>query len=627
LLLVQPAFGSALTNGVNGINVPAGLNGAGIFIGQIEPDRPGDPDVDNNAALINTTINPSGVFYRQPGPPMTFNATPNLATEISAHAEQVAGLMISNDPVLMGVSPNALLYSAGDNGTPPDVDPESAVTTQHVISQPFTLMRAVNMSFGNPLVGANILNGDQLLTQFVDWSARINDILYVVAGNEGTGGIPIPTDNYNGMTVAYSERISGVWRMVSTGNFFNEDANGDQRTSVSLIAPGDGFPMATLGTTSTTAPHPRGTSFATPQVTGAAALLHEYVNKQITAGTPRFDATGHQHEVMKAVLMNSADKLIDDGTVMVNGNAVPQGGLLGMQKTIVKRDGTSTFLNSDAYDDSPEGAGRFNPLDEQMGAGALNVTRAVQQLRPGRYQADSGAVPTIGWDYGHTNGQNDIQHYPISGNLTANNFISITLAWDREVEFANDANSNNMYDVGDTYRASTATFPRPDSDDLINNLDVFLLPAGSATIGSAVAESISAEGTLQHIFFQIPTTGEYEIWVRQFDADIPFGQNYALAWWYGVASPLLIAGDYNGDQVVDAQDYNVWRGGFGSTVTPGTGADGSGNGVVDAADYVVWRKAAAAGSGAGLASVPEPNSLMLFVMAAMLFGALTQRRK
>jgi hypothetical protein len=53
------------------------------------------------------------------------------------------------------------------------------------------------MSFGNPLVGMNTLNGDQLLTLFVDWSARAHDILYVVAGNEGTM-IPVPTDNFTG---------------------------------------------------------------------------------------------------------------------------------------------------------------------------------------------------------------------------------------------------------------------------------------------------------------------------------------------------------------------------------------------------------------------------------------------
>lgn len=85
-------------------------------------------------------------------------------------------------------------------------------------------------------------------------------------------------------------------------------------------------------------------------------------------------------------------------------------------------------------------------------------------------------------------------------------------------------------------------------------------------------------------------------------------------------------GDYKGDQVVDAQDYTVWRGGFGTSVTAGTGADGNGNGVIDAADYVIWRKGlAGAGSGASLASVPEPSA---FALCALIGGlAVCWRRR
>ena len=236
---------------------------------------------------------------------------------------------------------------------------------------------------------------------------------------------------------------------------------------------------------------------------------------------------------------------------------------------------------------------------------------------------DSGNVPAIGWDYGHTTGQNNIQHYPLSGSLTANSFISITLAWDRHVEFDNDVNANGMYDPGDTFQASTASFPTPDSDEFINDLEVYLVPKGSATINQAVAESISPDGTLEHIFFQIQTTDEYEIWVRQFDQEsFSASQDYALAWWYGVAPPLL-AGDYSGDEIVDSQDYSAWRGAFGNSGTEDTSADGNGNGVIDAGDYVVWRKnSVVSGSGSSLASVPEPSAICLaFVGVAVLLCA------
>ncbi len=322
--------------------------------------------------------------------------------------------------------------------------------------------------------------------------------------------------------------------------------------------------------------------------------------------------------------MNSADKLIDDGTVMVNGNAVPQGGLLGMTRTVIDQQGND-WLSSEAYGDGVQDGGGAIPLDDQMGAGHLNATRAVQQFSSGEYDADSGNVPLIGWDFGHTTGVNSTNVYPITGSLTADYFISVTLAWDRHVVFSNDANSNNRYDSGDTFQASASTDPQFDSDDLINNLALYLLPKGSAVIQDAVAASFAGGGTVQHLFFQIPTTGEYEIWVRQTENDVLGGEDYGLAWWYGTAPPLIVQGDYNGDQVVDAEDYTTWRGAYGDSVTPGTGADGNGNGIIDAADYTIWRKnLSGAGAGSGLAAVPEPTAMGL-VMVGLLIATVKRR--
>jgi hypothetical protein len=88
------------------------------------------------------------------------------------------------------------------------------------------------------------------------------------------------------------------------------------------------------------------------------------------------------------------------------------------------------------------------------------------------------------------------------------------------------------------------------------------------------------------------------------------------------ASGVVIPGDYNQDMVVDAADYAVWRGSFGSTrssVHDAPLADGNFNGVVDASDYVIWRKNFGnTGPGGGSiqfnAAVPEPASLLLFAM-------------
>ncbi|MEX2092948.1 MAG: hypothetical protein WD971_09745, partial [Pirellulales bacterium] len=75
----------------------------------------------------------------------------------------------------------------------------------------------------------------------------------------------------------------------------------------------------------------------------------------------------------------------------------------------------------------------------------------------------------------------------------------------------------------------------------------------------------------------------------------------------------ILAGDYNGDDVVDAADYTAWRDNLNSTNTlPNDMTPGS----VTMDDYTVWKNnfgavLPGAGGGSGLASVPEPGALIL----------------
>jgi hypothetical protein len=82
--------------------------------------------------------------------------------------------------------------------------------------------------------------------------------------------------------------------------------------------------------------------------------------------------------------------------------------------------------------------------------------------------------------------------------------------------------------------------------------------------------------------------------------------------------PAGVPGDYNGNGVVDAADYVLWREGGplqNEIDTPGT---------VNAADYTAWRSkfgnTSGAGSGLGSGSaVPEPATFALFLMSAIAF--------
>jgi hypothetical protein len=76
-----------------------------------------------------------------------------------------------------------------------------------------------------------------------------------------------------------------------------------------------------------------------------------------------------------------------------------------------------------------------------------------------------------------------------------------------------------------------------------------------------------------------------------------------------------VAGDHNGNGIVDAADYESWRATFGSTSM--LEADGNRSGTVDAADYVVWRDAlrqAGRAQSFAAAVAPESSSGMLAVI-------------
>jgi hypothetical protein len=92
-----------------------------------------------------------------------------------------------------------------------------------------------------------------------------------------------------------------------------------------------------------------------------------------------------------------------------------------------------------------------------------------------------------------------------------------------------------------------------------------------------------------------------------------------------VLDTVFVAGDYNGDGLVNISDYNYWRSTFGSTTS--LAADGNNDGVVDAADYVVWRNhAGGSGLGAGT-QVPEPGTFVLVISAGGVLLAGRRARK
>lgn len=240
---------------------------------------------------------------------------------------------------------------------------------------------------------------------------------------------------------------------------------------------------------------------------------------------------------------------------------------------------------------------QFISLDNQMGAGHLNVSRAVQQFSSGEY--DPGVVPSIGWDY-HTIGGSGARNEYVFDSDIGGGYLAVTLTWDRRTEHT----GGNTYHAGDQFFNQTL-------EQSLNNLDVYLMPANSDDLVlDAVWSSRTFEDNVEHIFFNNFAPGEYKLVVHHNTVGgIGDSQNYGIAWWFG-SGLSSNPGDFNGDGSVNAADYVVWRKNDGSSASYDEWVANFGN---------------TNGSGSTFGSVPEPNTSLLLIIAGVLLAGATSR--
>jgi hypothetical protein len=339
-------------------------------------------------------------------------------------------------------------------------------------------------------------------------------LFVAAAGNSGPGPdqVASPGSAYNNLSVAAlgpnPPYDRPAWFSSGGPNDYADPINGtknDARQVVDIAAPGEnlavawyggetggngatGLPMGPIGGPDFyTRGGVSGTSLAAPTVAGSAALLYDAAYDLFAGNADARDA-----RVMKAVLMNSADKTLGWN----NAQSTHPNGLGGVLTT--------------------------QGLDNRVGTGRLNLSTAYDQFLTGTTDVadilggNLGIVNDIGWDFGLVSSGLTNDYY-FESPLDAGSMFTATLTWFRDRRI-ND--SNSVFD--DSF------------DDL--NLELWSVEEGVPL--SLISESRSLYNESEHFSFALPFSGEYALRVRWqselFDRVADANQeSYGLAWWAG----------------------------------------------------------------------------------------------
>lgn len=225
------------------------------------------------------------------------------------------------------------------------------------------------------------------------------------------------------------------------------------------------------------------TSFSTPQVAGAAAIL-------IQAGL-RGDGGGDT---------NSAADLRTVKALLLNGAVKP-----------------ADWTNSTS-----------SPLDARYGAGVLNVFNSYEQLVAGEHNFISSEMISVGGAHPPDGSAGNIS------NLNGWDFNSISSQAAFFLNPAEDGVSHYYFDVtnGSPDASFTATITlvwnRQQNQSAINNLDLFLYDCAGSNL---VMCSASLVDNVEHIFLPKLAQGRYDLQILKSAANsVSDSETYALAW-------------------------------------------------------------------------------------------------
>lgn len=409
----------------------------------------------------------------------TYGGTIATAIEGNAFGFTIQSLYANYQQAMAGFVPTVLAGGSGLPGT--------------------SLVRAdvINSSWatsGSASDGTYIRAIDSLIS-------RYGTTMVVAAGNAGPtqNTIYAPASSLNVITVGSLHtdtpaetnpnfNVISTFSSRSITNFDPGDGVQRLRYAVSLTAPGESMYIPAYGGTGSAtnlySVNASGTSYAAPTVAAGAALLTDVGYARYVTSSSRAAVDGR---VIKAVLMNSADKLPGWNNAQARGS-VPVETIWG--------------------------------VDPTLGAGRLNLTNAFRQYTGGTTGPISitGGVPQpvspLGWNFDSVSPTETRDIYDV-GQLLTGSTLTVTLAWFAGADF-DAANGSGAY-------------------SFIPNLslEVWRFLGNS---GAVYARSNSTFTTVEHLSFNLPAGNfRYQLRVNYLGMDygtLPTGSsvNYALAW-------------------------------------------------------------------------------------------------
>jgi hypothetical protein len=423
------------------------VDGSGIRVAQPEANTDGDTNHLSAFEVNPATPNfPAGRFsyYSAAG---TSNSYPNSVGNESGHAGGVA----QNFYGLTGTG-IATNVAHVDN-----YDADFFITNYVFTLAPMPAASVVNQSFTFGSETTNLptptnylsVSDQQEIDLAYDDFATGYGVLFVSAVNNG-GPVSPPGTAYNSIGVAAYGGGSGIGPTLDNG-----------RCKPDITAPSFA------------------TSFSTPQVSGAAAVLMQAALR----GDGGSDTNAaFDLRTIKALLLNGAVKPAD-------------------------------WTNSAS-----------SPLDARYGAGVLNVFNSYEQLAGGEqiFCASNSVVSGAG-------------HPPVA----TTNSIAVTSGWDFESiasDATDDAANHYFFNISNGTATATLVWNRQFGETNINDLDLFLFNAANSNL---VACSTSRVDNVEHLFVPQLPAGRYDLQVLKNGGTnvVSAAETYALTW--ALVSPTV----------------------------------------------------------------------------------------